>query len=47
MLNPGTPPINLPIDAGPLQFRRKLAERIAKEEARAASPDLTFVSPGA
>jgi vanillate O-demethylase monooxygenase subunit len=47
MSNPGTPPINLPIDAGPLQFRRKIAERIAREEARSAVQDLTFVSPGA
>jgi phenylpropionate dioxygenase-like ring-hydroxylating dioxygenase large terminal subunit len=43
----GATAINLPIDAGPLKFRRKMAERIAMEEARAARPDLTFISPGA
>lgn len=36
MLNPRTPPINLPSDAGPIKFRRELAMRIAGQGAEGA-----------
>lgn len=36
MLNPRTPPINLPSDAGPIKFRRELARRIAGQGAEGA-----------
>jgi phenylpropionate dioxygenase-like ring-hydroxylating dioxygenase large terminal subunit len=34
-----TPPINLPIDSGPLRYRRLLAERVAAERGRVSGAD--------
>jgi hypothetical protein len=38
MARMATPNINLPIDSGPLRFRRRLAQLIEAERARAGAP---------